>query len=50
MGRAEVNVHGWVYKFESGQVFAYDPDLGQFESIAERPLKAHEVSEAMRAI
>jgi carbonic anhydrase len=30
MSRRELKVHGWVYKFETGQVFGYDPALGQF--------------------
>ena len=25
-----LTVHGWVYKFETGQVFSYDPESGQF--------------------
>lgn len=31
MARRELKVHGWVYKFESGRVFAYDPTTGQFD-------------------
>ena len=30
MARRELKVYGWVYKFEAGQVFAYDPGIGQF--------------------
>ena len=30
LSRGELNLHGWVYKFESGQVFAYDSQEGQF--------------------
>ena len=30
LGRDDLKLHGWVYKFESGQVFAYDPAQGQF--------------------
>ena len=30
LARKELNIHGWVYKFETGQVFAYDPQDGQF--------------------
>lgn len=30
MARRELKVHGWVYKFESGQVFAYDPAAHQY--------------------
>jgi len=28
--RGDVKLHGWVYKFETGEVFAYDPEQGQF--------------------
>lgn len=39
LSREELNLHGWVYKFESGQVFSYDPADGQFlELMAPRPL------------
>ena len=30
LGRQALNLHGWVYKFETGQVFTYDPNDGQF--------------------
>jgi len=30
LGRGELKLHGWVYKFETGQVFAYDAQEGQF--------------------
>jgi carbonic anhydrase len=30
LGRKELNIHGWVYKFETGEVFAYRPDREQF--------------------
>ena len=30
LGRKEINLHAWVYKFETGQVFAYDPVGGQY--------------------
>ena len=33
LGRDALNVHGWVYKFETGQVFGFDPQLSQFVSI-----------------
>lgn len=29
-----VQLHGWVYKLEQGEVFAYDPDHGQFDRIS----------------
>jgi carbonic anhydrase len=33
MGR--LKLHGWVYKIETGEVFAYDPERGQFLPLAE---------------
>lgn len=30
LGRKAVNLHGWVYKVETGEVFEYDPDQGQY--------------------
>ncbi len=33
LGRKELNLHGWVYKFESGQVFGYHSKDHQFELI-----------------
>lgn len=33
MGR--VHLHGWVYKIETGDVFAYDPERGQFVPVTE---------------
>ncbi|NOY43795.1 MAG: carbonic anhydrase [Planctomycetes bacterium] len=33
LGRKELNIHGWVYKFETGQVFGYCPKDGQFQPV-----------------
>lgn len=33
--RGLINLHGWMYKFETGEVFAYDSNLGQFGKIPE---------------
>jgi len=33
LGRKSLNLHGWVYKFETGQVFDYHPQDGQFISL-----------------
>jgi carbonic anhydrase len=30
LARGAIKLHGWVYKFETGQVFAYDPRASQF--------------------
>jgi carbonic anhydrase len=35
LARGDLKLHGWVYKLETGQVFAYDPTRGQFLPIAE---------------
>lgn len=36
LSRNEIKLHGWVYKIETGQVFAYDPENGQFLPLTER--------------
>lgn len=33
LARKALNLHGWVYKFETGQVFGYRPQDGQFAPI-----------------
>lgn len=33
LGRKALNLHGWVYKFETGQVFGYHPPKGQFVAL-----------------
>jgi carbonic anhydrase len=33
VGRGALHLHGWVYKFETGQVFMYEPEQGQFTSV-----------------
>ena len=35
LARGKLKLHGWVYKIESGKVFAYDPQQGQFVPVAE---------------
>lgn len=34
MSQGKINLHGWVYKIHTGEVFAYDPDQGQFLPLA----------------
>ncbi|MEX2093135.1 MAG: carbonic anhydrase [Pirellulales bacterium] len=36
LSRQELTLHAWVYKFETGQVFSFDPESGQFLSLAEQ--------------
>jgi len=40
LGRKALNLHGWVYKFETGQVFGYRPQDGQFVAIEETSFTA----------
>lgn len=36
LASGNLDLHGWVYKFETGDVFAYDGETGQFGRVAER--------------
>lgn len=38
LARKELAVHGWVYKFETGQVFTYRPDREQFAPVELAPI------------
>jgi carbonic anhydrase len=33
MSRKELKLHGWVYEFETGQVYGYRPGVNQFVPI-----------------
>jgi carbonic anhydrase len=35
LARGDLHLHGWVYKIETGEVFAYDRESGQFLPVAE---------------
>ena len=35
LARGDLKLHGWTYKFETGNVFSYDPQQGQFLPIEE---------------
>jgi len=37
IAQQKLNLHGWVYKIETGEVFSFDPLEGQFLPLAERP-------------
>jgi len=41
LARGALKLHAWVYKFETGQVFGYDPQHGQFlevgQTVSRRP-------------
>jgi carbonic anhydrase len=38
LARGRLKLHGWVYKMETGEVFAYDPASGQFAPLREDSL------------
>ena len=40
LARGQLNLHGWVYKIETGQVFAYDPTLEQFAALTHASVPA----------
>jgi carbonic anhydrase len=42
--KGDLHLHGWVYKIETGEVFAYDSEGGQFLSLAEYKYPASESS------
>ena len=44
LSRGQVKLHAWVYKIETGQVFAYDADRGQFLPVTQTvpaPVPSH---------
>ncbi|NOY29884.1 MAG: carbonic anhydrase [Planctomycetes bacterium] len=47
LGRKDIDLHGWVYKFETGQVFGYHPEEGQFLPVEgtsfQAPTAGHEL-------
>ena len=36
LAAGNLKLHGWVYKIETGEVFAFDPSIGQFVQIADK--------------
>jgi carbonic anhydrase len=53
LSRRDLRLCGWVYKLETGEVFAFDPELGQFVSLIEQPALADQAFArvaAMRSI
>jgi carbonic anhydrase len=41
LAKGALKLHGWVYKFETGEVFNYDPVSGQFLAIKQSHDKMH---------
>ena len=47
-GRGDLGLHGWVYKFESGDVTAFDPTSGQFLPVEQ--IESDEITKPPRVI
>jgi carbonic anhydrase len=47
--KGDLKLHGWVYKIETGEVFAYDPQPGQFVPLAEYRFPDSEAAVRRRA-
>ena len=39
LARGQLKLHGWVYKIESGDVFAFEPQSGQFGKLTGKRLE-----------
>jgi carbonic anhydrase len=50
VARGDLKLHGWTYKFESGQVFTYEPQQGQFQPIEQVAGRPNLASDQMPAI
>lgn len=49
VAQGTLKLHGWVYKLETGQVFAFDPDRGQFLPLGEtaQPVQATRLHDSL---
>lgn len=50
LGRNQLKIHGWVYKFETGEVFAFNPEKNQFLPIQDVAPPATEPDRTLPAI
>lgn len=50
IGRGAVKLHGWFYKFETGEVFAFNPDTSQFQPLQEIHGNAQDINESLPPI
>ena len=50
LGRQGLKLHAWVYKFETGQVFGYEPKTGQYVPIEQATGEPQAVTETLPAI
>jgi carbonic anhydrase len=50
MSRRELKLHGWVYEFETGEVFAFNPEKQQFLPIHDIPVPPNTADRALPPI
>lgn len=50
VARRDLKLHGWVYKFETGEVFAFNPDQMQFLPLEAMATTAHEAARSLPPI
>ena len=48
LAKKEINLHGWYYKIETGQVFSFDPNVGQFISLTNSKFKYENEADSLR--
>lgn len=46
--KGDLEIHGWVYELETGSVFAYEPEAGQYVSVAEHKFPESETLVRLR--
>lgn len=50
LGRRELSLHAWVYAFERGVVYSYNPEGGQFSPVSEGAKPARDPDRALPTI
>jgi carbonic anhydrase len=50
LARGGLNLHGWVYKIETGEVFTFDPEESQFVLLRDVPRAIPGVSRVTHAV
>jgi carbonic anhydrase len=50
LSRHALKIHGWVYKFETGSVFCFNPEESQFLPLSEAKARSEQVTEKLPSI
>jgi carbonic anhydrase len=50
VGRNALKIHGWVYKFETGSVFSFNPEESQFLPLSDAKARSEQVTEKLPSI